>query len=127
MKPIVKSRLSLKDLREMCQRLPRHLAPATTATKEELVELLERTAPRAQKPRMRNRGVGRRTRQLLTTIVGQTLGGQPIGLSYQKILQKLELEFPDSMVDARHIAWYATTMRSDGKSIPAERERSKWQ
>ena len=125
--------MTMEELREAYARVSRRPAPLLLSRKK-LIELIESCAPKPPRRkhvpyirkqrravRMKSRGVGRYVRELLTTA-----SPDGVGLSYAEILKRALKKFPDSSVDPRHIAWYATSMRAEGKTIPVVRERSRW-
>ena len=133
--------LSMDELRQLSDYLLRvnknAVEPTGRMTRSELIAYVEslRIRPgmaRAKKPRVkkktrmtRNLGVGRRCREILATVVGRGEHG-PIGLSYTKMVEMVQKEFPTSAVDERHLRWYATKARAEGMAIPADRPRSSW-
>ncbi len=121
--------MTIEELREAYARVARAPAPLLLGRRM-LVRLIEghappppkpKPAPKPRRPRMACRGVGRYVRELLALDVGGNRG-----LSYSVILKKTLKKFPESAVDQKHIAWYATSMRADNKTIPTDRERSRW-
>ncbi len=130
-------RLSNSDLRQIVETAERKRGRATTDTSDwprsRLVSHIEAYAPpakqkRARRPRMaKNLGVGKFCQELLARVVGQTVDGLPIGLSYNVMVATAQKKFPDSCVDERHLRWYAAKMRREDHLIPVHRGRSKWQ
>lgn len=71
-------------------------------------------------------GIGNFCKDLLRVVIGKTNDGFQIGLGYQEMVKIIQVHYPCSMADEKHLRWYATTMRAAGEIIPVYRERSKW-
>lgn len=70
--------------------------------------------------------IGDFCRDLLRVVVGKTEEGYHVGLGYGKMKDIAQTHYPNSLVDEKHLRWYAHDMRDDGEIIPVYRERSKW-
>lgn len=71
-------------------------------------------------------GIGNFCRDLLRVVMGKTVEGYEVGLSYTYMVRVIQEHYPNSMADEKHLRWYLTSMRAAGEMVPVYRERSKW-
>ena len=74
---------------------------------------------------MKKDGVGAYCRQILARVVDE-VNGHPVGLGYGEMVTMVQKKFPNSRADERHLRWYASHLRAEGKSVPAHRRRTYW-
>jgi len=73
---------------------------------------------KADLPLIKTENIGATAMRFLREVVGQNDKKEPVGMTYEQVLAKVQAEHPGCSTSLKSLAWYNSRMKSNGEDVP---------